>query len=131
MEKCEDLAETIEISVRPRGATGQPGEVMCDIAGDKVIDDAIILPIEGTFHITFNLDGPATASWHKTDPFCAHIAKCPPQNSASHGNMTVTSKSSKQFTVEAKAMGRRAIFHYRLNFAGGGTYDPIIIRDSA
>lgn len=130
MEKCEGQTDTIEINVKPNGPTGQPGEVDCDISGTNVIDHAIILPKNGTFEIRFNLDGPATASWHDTNPFCAQVGKCPRLNSASHGNMTVTSNSSRQFTVQARAMGRRTIFHYRLNFAGGGTCDPIIIRDN-
>lgn len=118
---------SINVSVTPTGQTGS--EVECDIAGSEVVDDALFLGKDKTCDITFTLDAGAAETWDQRNPFCARNGKCPSVNAPAHGLFTVKNVSPKSLTVEAKAPNRRSVVHYRLNFAGGGTCDPVIIRD--
>ncbi|HUP66730.1 MAG TPA: hypothetical protein VM145_00765 [Sphingomicrobium sp.] len=121
-----EMAST-SVSVTPTGINGN--EVECDITGKEVIDDALFLARDKTYDIVFDLAAGATQTWDLQNPFCASNGKCPPVNAAAHGHYRVKSVSAKTLTIEAKAPNARSVIHYRLNFAGGGTFDPIIIRD--
>lgn len=127
----EDLRQ-MTITVAPGSACGSDNEIECDISGSGVHDDAIFLPKDGDYEITFNLDRAAQVDWDQ-DPFCAQLKKCPRPGTGSHGLMKVKqgSVTAKSFVVEAKAgpTPARRVFHYRLNFSDGSTCDPIIIRD--
>ena len=117
----------VGVTVKPQRCGG---EVECDISGQDVVDDAIILSMDRTFTINFNIAEDSEWSWNVDDPFCARIGKCPPVGSPQHGLMRVKgTPTAKSFSVEARETGAKRIFHYRLNFANGETCDPIIIRD--
>ena len=122
----QEMANT-NVSVTPTGKNGN--EVHCDITGKEVVDDAIFLASDKSYDIVFDLDAAAAETWDQQNPFCASNGKCPPVNAPAHGQYKVKSVSAKTLTVEARAPNARSVIHYRLNFAGGGTCDPIIIRD--
>jgi hypothetical protein len=102
----------------------------CDITGKEVHDDAIFLDHDKGYEIEFTIPDDSDWEWDVTDPFCARVGKCPPPGSPPHGLMGVKgTPTRKKFTVDARPTGGKQVFHYRLNFRGGRTYDPVIIRD--
>lgn len=125
MREQEIMAVGITVTPKKVG-----NDVECDISGQYVVDDAIILSMDRTYKIDFVLDDDSDWCWNVDDPFCAKIGKCPPVGSPQHGLMRVTgTPTPKRFSVDARETGAKRIFHYRLNFANGETCDPIIIRD--
>jgi len=125
MKEQEIMA--VGVTVKPEKCGN---EVECDISGQHVLDDAIVLSMDRKFTINFVLDDDSDWSWNVDDPFCARVGKCPRIGDPQHGLLRVTgTPTAKSFTVEAQKTGAKRIFHYRLNFANGETCDPIIIRD--
>ncbi|MES2135759.1 MAG: hypothetical protein V4502_01695 [Pseudomonadota bacterium] len=124
---AEKEMTSINVAVTPTRKSGN--EVECDITGNEVVDDALFLARDRTYDITFTLDAAATETWNQPNPFCARNGKCPAVNAPPHGHFSIKSVSPKSLTVEARAPNARSVVHYRLNFSGGGTFDPIIIRD--
>lgn len=123
----EELMPT-EVKVRPKNTAHG---LECDITGRDVIDDAICLPKERSYLIKFRLDQESPWKFDTTNPFSARAGKCPPPDWPGEGKLKVTGTPTRdEFTVEAKDTGgSKKVYHYRLNFEGGRTYDPIIIRD--
>jgi hypothetical protein len=126
----EECVQTIDIQVTPRKYPD--GYFECDInGGAEVVDEAICLK-NGTYQINFTLDQNCQWSWDSSRPFQVNPGKCPRENHpADHPHFEVVDPvSPKSFTVEARSPGNnKRIFHYRLNFENGDTYDPIIIRE--
>ena len=122
--------ETVKVTVEPY--VNDEGRLECNITGDggTVIDDAICLRRDREYQIDFKLHDNSKYYWDVEDPFCAKVGKCPPRGAPQHGVVKLVGTPTRsQFTVEAKQTTSKQIFHYRLNFEGGRTYDPIIIRD--
>jgi hypothetical protein len=112
---------------------GHGANVQCDISGDPkyVASNAIFLPTnEGDFEISFKLDPASGLSWDGR-AFCADVGKCPhgPAQDPGHpkGQFTASAPAGETLTVHAAGQGKRSVAHYRLDFAGGDSCDPIII----
>lgn len=125
--KDEELLQT-EVTISPRNTAHG---LECDIDGSNVVDDAICLPRDRSYMIRFTLDPSSQWKFNTDDPFCARVGKCPPPDWPGEGSLRVSGTPTRDdFTVEARGTGgAKKIYHYRLNFEGGRTYDPIIIRD--
>ena len=129
----EESFQHLAITVTPLPGTGTGNDIECNSVGTNVVDDAIFLPNSGNYEITFAIPEDVNVEWKQSDPFCARLKKCPRKGAKSHPLMEVKSGSvgPKAFVVQAKEDPGPIshVFHYRLNFAGGATCDPIIIRD--
>lgn len=119
------------ITVTPQATNGL--DVECDFSGSPVTDDAIFLALDQAYDITFNLTaGPGGAyTFDGNKPFCNQAKNCPPKlpGGSAHGPYSVASKSGNSITVHVDPVKARAVAHYRLNFNGGYSCDPIIIHD--
>jgi hypothetical protein len=105
-----------------------PHGIECDIkGGDEVVDEAIWLDRNNDYEVSFTIKGGPEWALDENKPFMCGPGKCPPPT-AQGSALRVGNIQSHAFTVEVPK-GPRNIFHYRLNFENGGTYDPIIIRD--
>ncbi|MDQ3482350.1 MAG: hypothetical protein M3448_02930 [Pseudomonadota bacterium] len=106
-------------------------EIECDISGTDVIDDAIYLDRSRDYLLAFQLDEHGSYQWDRGDPFNARNGKCPKPNKPGNGRYKVASCTDHLLEVTARgpSLPKKEVVHYRLNFAGGITYDPIIIRD--
>lgn len=121
---------TIDVTITPTGKNGN--DVDCDITGTSpyVLDNAIVLPTDaGDFAINFNLvPGPGgTYSWDSAGPFGNDTGKCPKGKGSAKGQFTFGGVNGNTMTVNASQQSQPSVVHYRLNFQGGSSCDPIII----
>lgn len=115
---------TINVTVTPHDTT----PLTCTISGTDVHDGAIFVPASEDCRIIFDLAAGASRNF-SSKPFCAQAQKCPPQGAPSQLPILGT-PTATQFTVDApRSTAGKRVFQYRLNFTGGRTFDPIIIRD--
>lgn len=119
----EDL-QAVGITVTPR-MTHDGFE--CDISGQYVVDDAICLPKGQDHDLTFTIAAGSAWTWDTSTPFASRVGKCPAPGTKG-GPLTPKGANGTTFSVNVPS-GNKNIFHYRLNFSGGDTFDPIIIRD--
>ena len=122
------------VTVRPTGTTAP--DVECDISGPDVTDDAVFLNNVDTYDITFLLRGGGGANPSQFDPanpFANRNAKCPGGKATPQPPCVVTvppaAPAYDSFTVQVSPTGNRGVSHYRLNFPGGLSCDPIIIHE--
>jgi hypothetical protein len=117
--------KSANISVTPKLT---PHGVECDIrGGNEVVDEAIWLDKDSDYQVTFTIKGGPDWALDKEKPFVCGPGRCPPPNSRSSA-LHAANIQDDSFTITVPK-GPRNVFHYRLNFENGGTYDPIIIRD--
>ena len=117
----------IAVTVTPIAQHGN--NVDWNIAGPPayVTDNAIFLPAGvGEFDITFTLPTATALTW-RASPFANGAGRCPVPGGGPSGQFSVTNVTAKTMTVHSTDPGRRGVAHYRLNFNGGATCDPIII----
>jgi hypothetical protein len=121
----------ISVTVTPQTTNGS--DVQCDLSGTSVTDDAIFLDVKEAYDITFNLvTGPGgTYVFDANKPFCNQAKHCPPAlpGGSDHAPFSVTANNGNAITVHVDPVPSRAVAHYRLNFNGGYSCDPIIIHD--
>jgi hypothetical protein len=126
-----DDARGVTVTVTPQVTNGT--DVECNFDGTPVTDDAIFLDLNQAYDITFNLaDGPGGSySFHPSKPFCNQAKHCPPElpGGSAHTPYSVTSNGGNTITIHVDRVPARAVAHYRLNFNGGCSCDPIIIHD--
>ena len=122
---------TLAITVTPQVTNGT--DVECDFSGRAVTDDAIFLNLNESSDITFTMaTGPGGSySFDSGKPFCNQSKHCPPKLPAgsAHGPYSVRSNNGNSITVHVDPVPARAVSHYRLNFNGGCSCDPIIVHD--
>jgi hypothetical protein len=118
------------VNIEALGVNGD--DVDCRITGADVTDDAIFLKKEKQYDIDVTLDpGTTGLKFHQTKPFCNQNSKCPPAlpgGNATHP-FSVTRNSDTSITIHAVPIPSRAVAHYRLNFDGNKSCDPIIIHE--
>jgi len=126
-----DAARGVTVTVTPQVTNGT--DVECDFAGTDVTDDAIFLDLDQAYDITFKLvGGPGgTYSFHSSKPFCNQAKHCPPElpGGSAHAPYSVTPNGNDEIIVHVDRVPARAVAHYRLNFDGGCSCDPIIIHN--
>lgn len=113
-------------------------EVECDIAAAGYeTDNALFLPSGSAYDITFQLMASPHGGYtfHTPRPFCNRRKHCPKPlpNGSVTNPYTVTDDGSgnggASITVHVAQVHGRAVTHYRLNFHGGYSFDPIIIHE--
>jgi hypothetical protein len=126
----ESAVRATVVTVRPVDVSGMTVE--CDISGNDVTDDAIFLARNQTYDITLRLTPALGVSrFHATKPFCNRNSKCPPElprgnTSSPFGAQRI---SDTELLISAQAVNGKAVTHYRLNFDGDLTCDPVIIHE--
>jgi hypothetical protein len=127
-----ETAQLMSTSVNVQALGVKGNDVDCHITGSDVTDDAIFLELDKQYDIAITLDpGSTGVKFHQTKPFCNQNSKCPPElpgGNATHP-FSVTRNSDTSLTIHAAPVHSRAVAHYRLNFDGGESCDPIIIHE--
>jgi hypothetical protein len=121
---------TMTVTVTPQATNGT--EVDCNFSGTGVEDDTIWLDLNQGYDITFNLvNGPGGSySFDTSTPFCNQSNRCPSANAPIKKPYSLKpNPTANSITVHVDEFKSRAITHYRLNFAGGFSCDPIIVHD--
>jgi hypothetical protein len=121
---------TVTVTVTPQSTNGT--DVVCNFSGGAVTDDAIFLDLNQPYDLTFNLaNGPGGSYAFATNtPFCNQANRCPGPNAPIKKPFSLSgSPSANSITVHVDPVPSRAVTHYRLNFNGGYSCDPIIVHD--
>ena len=87
------------------------------------------------YKVTFNLVGGVARPWSQhgaggNPPFCNTTGQCPNAAAGPQNGFIVTPGGPNTITVDIPpqgAAGYKAVQHYRMNFDGGYTCDPIIV----
>jgi|SRR6478609_7129341 len=121
----------VTVSVTPQSTNGT--EVVCNFSGGAVTDDAIFLGLNEPYDLTFNLvNGPGGAYTFDTNntPFCNQSNHCPAPNAPIKKPYSLNpTPTANSITVHVDPVPSRSVTHYRLNFSGGYSCDPIIVHD--
>lgn len=123
---------TATVDVKPIALTGDEWD--CEMSGPIAADDGVFVPGNANFETTFRLvdgDDGTKLSFHESKPFCNQKKRCPPKapgGNASHP-FTVTPNGPQSITVRSAPVRGKGLSHFRLNFADGTSYDPIIIHE--
>ena len=126
---------TIEIKVT--FVTGKGPNVVCTITGDPtyVTSNAIFLPLadDTDYILNFTFDpGTSGLSWD-SNAFGADVGQCPhhapPPPGTKQGQFIAGAPIDSLLQVIASGQSRRSVAHYKLNFNGGNSCDPIIINN--
>lgn len=121
----------IKVKVTPIGPIPPTGEVPCDITpigtpgGGSVQNNKIKLDAtEGPFCIQFDLDN--RLAWD-ADPIWFRKNSCPNNSSSKPGQIWVDdTPEGSVLTVMNMNVGAPCELHYRMNFTGGRSCDPIM-----
>jgi len=121
----------ISVNVTPKGAIPPTGDVPCDITakgnpgGGSVHNNKIKLDdTEGPFCIQFHLDN--KLDWD-ADPIWIKKNVCPNNASSEPDQIWVDKTPQGQvLTIMNMNVGSPCELHYRLNFTGGLSCDPIM-----
>jgi hypothetical protein len=127
----------VQVDVTPvYQAAGSNGEVVCEIDGPSSAHTkggVIKLKSGQSYNLKFTLPSTAGVTFHATgdDAFWCSSSTCPTAKGTNGAGLKNPSVSSDQLTltVEADPPTGKGLVFYRLNFAGGGSFDPVIIHD--
>lgn len=132
------VRKDVDINVTPVfQSAGGGGEVVCEIDGPSSAHTkgGIIKLKAGQFyHLKFALLAGSGVTFHANgdDAFWCDGRACPTSKGTTGGGLKnpAVSPDGLTLTVEADPpAGSKGATFYRLNFVGGGTFDPVIIHD--
>lgn len=128
----------VDINVTPVfQAAGGNGEVVCEIDGPSSAHTkggVIKLKSGQSYNLKFTLPSTTGVTFHASgdDAFWCNGSSCPTAKGTYGGGLNNPTVSSDQLTLTVQAdppAGTKGMAFYRLNFAGGGSFDPVIIHD--
>jgi hypothetical protein len=129
-EQDDETLTNVTVTVTPQATNGT--EVVCNFSGSAVTDDAIFLNKNEPYDLTFNLvNGPGGSyAFSTSTPFCNQSNHCPAPNAPIKSPYSLNQNpTANSISVHVDPVPSRAVTHYRLNFNGGYSCDPIIIHD--
>lgn len=128
----------VDIDVTPVfQSAGGGGEVVCEIDGPSSAHTkggVIKLKAGQSYHLNFALSATSGIKFQANgdDAFWCNGGSCPTAKGTTGGGLKnpAVSPDGSTLTVEADPpAGSKGFTFYRLNFVGGGSFDPVIIHD--
>jgi hypothetical protein len=121
------MTTNVNVAVTPRAKQGN--DVDCDISGGNVVNNAIWLPPGDDYDVTFTLvpDGGIGVTGWAPSPFANRNGKCPKAAGLNPPCSGFKLDPAGNPVINVDGRSGKAVVHYRLDFNGNGTCDPIII----
>lgn len=123
------MTKTVTVKVAQSGPPAGKN-VSCDLRGPGVVDNALFLDRDEDYDITFELDAGGPLTWGP-NPFGNAKGQCPPDNPACGPRPPISVHGKRStptsITIHMDRQSDRTVEHFRMNFNGGLTCDPIIV----
>jgi hypothetical protein len=127
----------VDIDVTPVfQSTAGGGEVVCEIDGLSSHTKGGVIKLKSgqSYELNFTLPSAAGITFEADgeDAFWCNGSSCPTAKGTNGGGLANPTVSPDQLTLTVKAdppAGTKGYAFYRLNFTGGGSFDPVIIHD--
>lgn len=121
------MTTKVSVSVTPKSKQGN--DVDCDISGANVVNNAIWLPAGDDYEVTFTLapDAVIGVNGWAASPFANQKGKCPKAAGLNPPCSGFKFDPAGNPVINVDGRSGRSVIHYRLDFNGNGSCDPIII----